>query len=186
MTATGLKAHFSAHILSWVVMCLLFSSHPFPAVAQDKNLQISGTLVNEPCTMNPDNNTLSVAFGSVIEKTLYSDSRTKPVPFKVTLTDCDTSIAKSLNLTFSGTEDAALPGMLAASGDGGKGIAIGIATAEGVSLPVNQTTPAFALQDGTTVINLQAWVEAEPDVIAQQSLISGEFSAVATIDASYP
>lgn len=176
----------SQHTLSVMLMCLLAGFNVMQANALDNNLQISGTLVSEPCTLDADSNTLTVAFGAVIAKSLYRDSRTTPVPFAVTLTDCDTSIAQAVELTFSGTEDAALPGKLAASGEGGTGIAIGIETAEGVELPINTTTPAFALQEGTTAINLQAWVQAEPEAIAQQSLIVGDFSAVATIGASYP
>lgn len=176
----------SRYALSAMLMCSLAGLAASPASAQDNNLQISGTLVSEPCTLDADSNTLTVAFGAVIAKSLYRDSRTTPVPFAVTLTDCDTSIAQAVELTFSGTEDAALPGKLAASGEGGTGIAIGIETAEGVELPINTTTPAFALQEGTTAINLQAWVQAEPEAIAQRSLIAGDFSTVATIGASYP
>lgn len=176
----------SRYTLSAVLMCSLAGLAASPASAQDNNVQISGALVSEPCTLDAGTNTLTIALGSVIAKSLYSDSRTAPVPFIVTLTDCDTAIAKAVELTFNGTEDAALPGKLAASGEGGTGIGIGIATAEGVELPVNQSTPAFALQDGTTAISLQAWVEAEPNAVTQQSLTPGEFSAVATIDASYP
>ncbi|MEN4978167.1 fimbrial protein [Erwinia billingiae] len=183
----SMKEAISRGTLLMMLMCLL-TGLPVPqATAVDyNNLQISGALVSEPCKLDAGNNTLSVAFGSVIAKSLYSDSRTKPVPFAVTLTDCDTSIAQAVNLTFSGIEDAALPGRLAASGEGGTGIGIGIETVEGVELPINQATPVFALQNGTTLINLQAWVQAEPDAIDHQSLIPGEFNAVATLDASYP
>lgn len=157
-----------------------------PARAVDNNLQISGALVSEPCTLDVKGNTLSVDFGTVIEKSLYSDTRTHGVPFTVTLTDCDTSLGSDVNLTFGGEESIPLPGLLVATGAGASGIAIGIETPEGVSLPLNTPTKAFPLQNGTTAIVLQAYVQAEPDAITARSLVPGEFTAAATIDASYP
>lgn len=168
------------------LMCLLVDFNVQQANALDNNLQIGGTLVSEPCTLDVNDNTLLVDFGTVLDNTLYKDTRTLGLPFRVTLTDCDTSLAKSVNLTFSGQESVALPGLLITSGSGATGIAIGIETLDGVALPVNHPTPSYDLQDGTTAINLQAYVQAEPKALEQHSLVPGSFSAVATIDASYP
>lgn len=168
------------------LVCLLAGLRTDQTRAMDNNLQITGALVSEPCTLNVSDNTLSVEFGSVVEKTLYSDTRTHGVPFTVNLTDCDTSLGKLVNLTFSGAESTALPGLLDTTGDGSTGIAVGIETSEGVALPLNQPTQAFDLQDGTTAIVLQAYVQAEPETLSQHNLVPGDFSAVATIDASYP
>ncbi|MEI9482397.1 fimbrial protein [Enterobacter cancerogenus] len=156
------------------------------ASALDNNLQISGTLVTEPCSLDVNNNTLTVDFGTIIEKGLYKDVRTPGFPLTITLTECDISLGKLVNLTFTGAESAALPGYLATTGAGSTGVAIGIETPDGVNLPLNKATPGYALQDGTTQIALQAYVEAEPEAIKNQSLVPGEFSATATIDAEYP
>lgn len=150
------------------------------------HLEISGTLVTEPCILDINDNTLEVEFGTVIEKGLYKDVRTPGVPLTIRLTDCDISIGKTVNLMFTGTESSALPGYLSTTGAGSAGVAIGIETPDGVNLPVNKSTPGFDLQDGTTQITLQAYVEAEPEAIKNQSLVPGTFSATATIDAEYP
>ncbi|ELY4671739.1 fimbrial protein [Cronobacter muytjensii] len=157
--------------------------------ALDNNLQISGTLVTEPCILDVNNNTQTVDFGTVIEKGLYKDIRTPGVPFTITLTECDISLGKTVNLTLTGTESTSLNGYLATTGAGSvgnAGVAIGIETTEGKNLPVNQVITGFTLNDGTTEIVLQAYVQAEPETIKNQSLIPGVFTATATIDAEYP
>lgn len=154
--------------------------------ALDNNLQISGTLVTEPCMLDVNNNTQTVDLGTIIEKGLYKDVRAPGVPFTISLTECDISLGNTVNLTFSGAESTALPGYLTATGTGGSGVAIGIETPEGQNLPVNEEMTGFALNDGTTDIVLQAYVQAEPDAIENQSLVPGAFSATATINAEYP
>lgn len=154
--------------------------------ALDNNLQISGTLVTEPCTLDVNNNTQTVDFGTVIKKGLYKDVRTPGVPFTITLTECDISLGKTVNITLTGAESTLLAGYLATTGTGSAGVAIGIETPDGKKLPVDQSMTGFTLNDGTTEIVLQAYVQAEPDAIKNQSLVPGSFSATATIDAEYP
>lgn len=168
-----------------LLLGLISSEH---TQAMDNNLQISGILVTEPCTLDVNNNTLAVDFGTVIEKGLYKDSRSSEVPFTITLTECDISLGKMVNLTLNGTESKskALAGYLATTGAGSAGIAIGIATPDGKNLPVNKAIKGFTLKKGTTEIILKAYVQAEPDAIRNQSLVPGAFSATATIDAEYP
>ncbi|HDX4051638.1 TPA: fimbrial protein [Enterobacter soli] len=150
------------------------------------NLQIRGVLVNEPCVLDPTENTLTVDFKTVIKKGLYKETRTPAFPFTIRLTDCDTSIGKDVMLTLSGDESTALPGLLTTHGSGSAGIAIGIEMPDKTPIAVNKATAAYALQDDVTEIHLQAFVEAEPDAIKNQTLVAGDFSATATINASYP
>lgn len=170
--------------LLMVVLLLLTTSSAL--AAQSNNLQMDGALVFEPCTLDSTINTLEVDFGTVIKKGLYKDHRTYAVPFVITLTDCDTSLGKIVNLMLSGPESKGLPGYLATTGAGSSGIAVGIETPEGKLLPINQLSPAYKLQDNATIIPLQAYVEAEPDAIKNQTLVAGDFSATATLEASYP
>lgn len=154
--------------------------------ADSNNLQMDGTLVYEPCTLEPVDNTLEVDFGTVIKKELYAENRTNSVPFTITLTDCDTQLGKTVSFTLNGLESQELTGYLAVSGIDSAGIAIGIETPKGEPLPVNQPTSFYSLQDNTTRIALQAFVEAVPEAIKNQSLVSGDFSATATLEATYP
>jgi type 1 fimbria pilin len=171
--------------IAFMGLLMLTTSGMQSANAAD-NLQIKGTLVTEPCVLEPTGNTLAIDFRTVIKKGLYKDKRTPAIPFTIALTECDTSIGKEVMLMLTGDESTALPGMLAPGGSGGTGIAIGIETPDKTPVAVNKKTSTYALQDGLTEIHLQAFVEAEPDAIKNQTLIAGEFSATATISASYP
>lgn len=173
----------SLHIVRIISAMLIVLPGIRTATALDNNLQIGGTLVAEPCNIDSDV-PLEVDFGTVIIKGLYSNIRTAPAPFIINLTECDISLGKDVTLLFRGNENLALPGLLAA--DAMAGIAIGIEQPDGKALPVNQMTPAYKLQNGTTSIALQAYVEAEPQTITDHSLVPGDFTATATIEVAYP
>lgn len=153
--------------------------------ALDNNLQFSGALVSEPCNLDPETSDITVDFQSVVEKYLYLNARTQSIPFVVNLTGCDISLGNKVTLTFKGTENSALPGMLAVTGVA-TGIAVGMETPEGVALPFNQPTPAWNLTSGTNSFKLMAYVAAEPAAIQNQSITPGDFSATATFELAYP
>lgn len=156
-----------------------------PGHARNNNLNITGNLVSEPCSIDTDK-PLEVDFKTVILKTLYSDSRSAALPFNVELKECDTTLGQSVTLTFKGAESGALPGLITAEGAGSSGIAIGMQQPDGTALPFNKPTPAYALEDGTTTITLQAYVQAEPKALADKTLVPGDFSATSTFEVAYP
>lgn len=166
---------------------LLFFSltESMSALATENNLAFNGTLVTEPCNLDPETTDVVVDFGTVIKKGLYLNNRTNAELFSITLTDCDTTLGEKVEMTFKGAESDELPGMLAVAGEA-KGVAIGMATKEGRPLPFNQPVPAMLLNDGTTNLTFQAWVEGEPEAIKDESIISGAFSAIATFEIDYP
>lgn len=155
------------------------------ARAVENNLHFSGALVSEPCNLDPQTTDFKVDFGMVVEKYLYLNTRTKSVPFVVSLTDCDISLGNKAILTFKGTESSALPGLLAVTG-GAAGVAIGMETPDGTALPFNQPTPEYSLANGTNHLTLQAYVQGEPTAIAQQTITPGDFSATAIFELAYP
>lgn len=155
-----------------------------PGYAMNNNLNITGNLVAEPCSIDTDQ-PLEVDFKTLILKSLYRDGRSAAVPFNVELKECDTSLGQSVSLTFRGAESA-LPGLITTEGAGSSGIAIGMQQPDGTALPFNQPTPAYALTDGTTTIALQAYVQADPQAIASQTLVPGDFSATSTFEVAYP
>jgi len=155
------------------------------AQALDNNLHFSGALVSEPCNLDPQTSDISVDFGTVVEKYLYQNTRTLGVPFVVNLTDCDISLGNKVTMTFKGTENSALPGLLVTTG-AATGIAIGMETPEGTALPFNEPTPEYALATGSNQFTLQAYVQGEPAAITQQTITPGDFSAAATFELAYP
>ncbi|WP_426445648.1 fimbrial protein [Siccibacter colletis] len=155
-----------------------------PAQAVENNLHFGGTLVSDPCDLDPETTDLVVDFGSVIEKDLYLHTRTRSVPFVINMINCDTTLGDSVTLTFKGTENDALPGMLAVTGTA-TGIAVALEAQDGTPLPFNRATPSFTLTQGNNSIILQAYVMGEPEAITNQAITPGEFSAIATFEMEY-
>lgn len=173
-----------------VLLTMLFVSVSLcsPMAYADGNLQMDGTLVTEPCTLDPGLNTITVSFGTVIKKGLYREPRSSVQTFKVSLSDCDVSLGHDVTLTFTGEESQAegMSGYLATTGPGSTGIVIGIETQDGSAVAINEPTPAFKLHDGLSEIYFQAYVLATPEAVRNQSLAAGDFSATATLDIDYP
>ncbi|HBH6953692.1 TPA: fimbrial protein [Serratia marcescens] len=150
------------------------------------NLRFSGALVAEPCVIPPGQESIELNFGSVVDKYLYTNQRTPGMPFEINLAECDLSLGKTVIATFNGHESMPLPGLLAlAPGSKSSGIAIGLETTAGEALPINNASARIRLSAGTTVINLQAYVRAEPAAIANKGLVHGDFNAVATFGLEY-
>ncbi|WP_339275235.1 fimbrial protein [Enterobacter asburiae] len=169
-------------LLSILYMAALVSASSFA----QSDVNFSGTLVEDPCTLAPEDSNITVDFGTVILKSLYTNKRTLPKLFALHLIECDTSLGNTVHVTFSGVEDSEQPGLLALDGtSGAKGVALGLATLHGEPLPINQVSKAFALQDGNSVIHLMAYVQASDTAITNKTLVAGDFSAIATFDLSY-
>ncbi|HGM5048249.1 fimbrial protein [Serratia ureilytica] len=145
-----------------------------------------GSLVAEPCTLLPEDESILLDFGTVIDKYLYLNARTHSKPFQLRLMDCDIELGNTLKMTFNGTESMPLPGLLALDGSSqAKGIAIGLETQDGQALPLNQQSRGQEITNGNNVITLQAYIKGEPDAIANKTIERGIFSAIATFALEY-
>lgn len=168
----------------WLGLIALMS----PAFAIENNLQISGQLVAEPCTLSTASSDITLNFGNLVSKYFYQTSRTPGEPFAIVLTECDTALGSSATVTFKGTESAALPGLLVPDDGDTHGIAFGIETNDEMPRPLalNQPSPVYTLANGTNTLMLRGYVQAEPDAIAAHSLTAGAFVATATFQIDYP
>lgn len=165
------------------VMALLLCSQW--SLAAD-NMRLHGALVAEPCVIPPGDETVVLDFDTVIDKYLYMNTRTPGQPFELHLAQCDLSLGKTVKVTFSGNESAALPGLLALNGASqASGIAIGMETAQGEALPVNQQGKAQTLVSGVNILTAHAYVQGEPDALANKSIVRGPFSSVVTFSLEY-
>ena len=171
-------------VMTMLLTTLLSGGVLRPVMAAD-NLKMDGTLVADPCELDPTTTTLEVNFKEVFEKELYLNIRTPPIPFTIRLINCDITLGNQVQFTFSGKESAALPGYLATTGTA-KGIAIGIEDMNGTLMPVNKTGPEMTLDRDSFSLTLQGFVQGEPDAIKNENIIPGDFAATATFEASYP
>ncbi|MEB5742700.1 type 1 fimbrial protein [Klebsiella aerogenes] len=159
---------------------------PGIATAAEDNVKLSGTLVAEPCVIPPGEENVRLEFGTVVDKYLYANQRTKSQPFTIHLTECDPDIAGTVSVTFAGTPSPTLPGLLALdAGSGATGVAIGLETPDGKLLRLGQVTAAVPLEAGENQLVYQAYVQGEPEAIANRNIGRGEFTATANFSLNY-
>ena len=169
-------------VFSTMTACLLASQ-----VQAADNLNFKGVLVAQACTIRPGDELIAVKFSDISASSLYRNTRTPGELFLIHLQDCDTQIADSVTATFSGTENAELPGLLAlATTSAARGIAIGLETAANQLLPLNMPSPAQVLNNGDNVMVFNAYVRGEPSAIANESIRKGRFVANSTFMLAYP
>jgi type 1 fimbria pilin len=167
-------------------VALALALMPGGGQAKDNNLHFDGTLVADPCVLDPKTTEIEVPFGTIVDKYLYLNTRTHSEPFTINLIECDTRLGNSVVVTFRGTESRELPGLLALTGGPASGVAIGLETAGGQALPFNKPVPAMALSDGLTALQFQGYVQGEPTALKNHGIVRGDFKAVATFEIAYP
>nr|WP_261262425.1 fimbrial protein [Serratia fonticola] len=151
-----------------------------------ENVRLHGALVAEPCRILSGEENLRLEFGTVIDKYLYLNQRTRGQLLELYLADCDLSLGNTVRITFNGTENLHLPGLLAIDANSqATGIAIGLETLEGKALPINQSGPKYSLVTESNVITLKAYVQGEPEALENNTIGLGTFSAVATFNLEY-
>ncbi|MBU4630959.1 type 1 fimbrial protein (plasmid) [Pseudomonas sp. BF61] len=154
--------------------------------AKAGNVRLHGALVAEPCVIAPGGETVTLDFGTVMDKDLYANQRTHGQPFDIHLTACDASLGKTVRVTFSGIENPHLAGLLAIDGGSqAKGIAIGMETPAGQKLPLNKPDEGVRLVNGSNTLTMLAFVQGEPAAIASKTIERGPFSAIATFSLEY-
>ncbi|WP_064540185.1 fimbrial protein [Buttiauxella ferragutiae] len=150
------------------------------------NVSFHGALVAEPCVIPPGEESLELDFGTVIEKYLYLNERTHGKQFELHLAECDLSLGSTVQVKFIGNENPNLPGLLALdAASQASGIAIGLETPEGKPLAVNLAGQKYPLAKGSNLIAFKAYVQGEPDAIANEAIERGPFSTVATFSLEY-
>ncbi|HBE9078277.1 MULTISPECIES: fimbrial protein [Serratia] len=150
------------------------------------NVRFRGALVADPCTLRVTDENINIDFGSIVEKYLYINTRTLGVPLVLHLDDCDLSLGNMVKLTFSGTENSRLNGLLAISGASQtSGIGIGIETQQGNKVAINTGSYNQGLISGNNTISLRTYVQGEPDAISQKTINPGDFTASATFLLEY-
>ncbi len=175
-------------IIKLVVFCALIMMRAEDVFADSTAppLTVKVNILTEPCVIPPGEENISLDFGTVVSKYLYDYARTKSEPFYIHLTQCDTNIAGTVKVTFEGTEDATLPGMLALSAEStAQGVGIGFESPDGIQQKLNQSGPVHVLNNGDNRIDMSAFVQAEPDALQNKKIQEGAFTATAIFKLDY-
>lgn len=172
-------------------LCMVASVNISPLYAAETEgtqMNFHGTLVNEPCTVAPGDESITLDFGTVIDDYLYLNTRTHSQPFTIHLQDCDIDGWPgdgSVTVRFSGVQSSELPGYLAMS-NAAMGAVIGMEQEDGSFLPLDQTSVPITLSNGGVGLNFKAFVEGEPTALQNKTIVKGAFSATATFYLEYP
>lgn len=156
------------------------------ADAISNNVEITGNLVTEPCSLDVNSQLIPISYGNIVAKYFYRTPRMPGLEFSIKLIDCDISLGTQATVTFIGAESDALPGFLIPDDGDTHGIAFGIETMDGTFVPVNQDSPIFSLSDGTNELKLKGFIQAEQDAIDKQTILTGPFTSTATFEITYP
>lgn len=168
------------------VLCFLGAANT--CYAGDTTVRLHGTLATDACLIAPEDKSLEVDFGMIVDKALYQHQRWISKIFTIHLIDCDVRLGNYVQITFKGDESTALPGMLAVK-PAEMGIAIGIETMSGQKILINRDdNSGMYVQDvsnGTTMLVFRGWVQGEPESLSDKTVQRGIFNAVATFHLEY-
>lgn len=149
------------------------------------NLHFTGALVQEACTLRPGDEELHIELGETPDKYLYLNQRTRGKPFSLHLENCDPALGSTLEITFSGNESTALPGLLTPdAGSQARGIALGLETPQGKALLFNQPI-SYSVQSGDNQLDFVSYVAGEPEAIENKNIVKGIFTVSGTFSITY-
>lgn len=156
------------------------------AVGAADNMRFHGALVFEACDIQTGDEAQDISLGMTPDRDLYSNQRTQGKSVQIRLVNCDTTVGSNVTATFIGTENAALPGLLAFdAGSTAAGVAVGLETSGGRLLPLNMAGDRLPLNTGANVITFKAFLQGEPAALANRNITQGSFAATTTFMLDY-
>lgn len=171
-------------IIAAVLLLAVLPSAPAmaKAVLIGGDLRFEGEVVAYPCSVAPESERVPVNFGEISTKSLYINGKSIPVPFSIRLQDCNPGLLNTVSVTFSGDENPNLANHLAikaTAGGNASGVGIGLLEADNTPVRLGVPTTPVTIGDSVMQLDLQAFVEAEPDALSKGTLTAGPFSATA-------
>lgn len=143
----------------------------------------TGSIIDAPCSINPDTVDQTVNLGEVSNKTLENGGTSSPRPFDIKLENCDTTGLKdkTVTTTFSGTASAANPDLLAIAGTA-SGASIAITQDGNTPIKLGQPGNATQVTSPNTPLHFAAYLKGDG---ASATIVPGDFTSVANFTLSY-
>ena len=157
----------------------------YQVLAATNNVKITGSLVNTPCVVMPENKNIEVDFGDIRLLDIYDLGFEFPrKELVLVLSNCDLTIAKKLKVKFSGSEHRELTGFLAlnnADANSGLGIGIELANGNSTQMKINQFSSLMPIiQSGKNELKFNTFIKATPSAISNREIKAGHIAATAT------
>lgn len=175
--------------LSTIAAALMMSSvvHAETTTLTGGTIHFTGSLVNAACAVSTESEDMTVNLGQYRTASFSAAGDTSTnIPFTISLTDCDTSVATTAAVAFSGQVDATNPDLLAVSSSSNSASATGV----GIEILDGQSSPVPA--DGATFSNAYALIDGDNDLkfsahymATSATVTAGEANADATFIMQY-
>lgn len=178
--------------VGWMPMSVaLYFCSALPSIslaANSNDIQYSGTLIVLPCTVDPIYENFGVDFGGNINSKdlLEGQRRYSKEDILFHLMDCDTSLGSTISARFSGVSTTSNGLLNVDVGSQASGIAVGLETPSGVSLPINdaQVEPVMPITNGEMTIRIRSYLQAVEGATIE-TMVPGFFTATLTYTLVY-
>lgn len=176
-------------IKSAVSLFLLLSPSAFAATELiGGDMEFKGVVVAHGCTIVAGDENKVVDFKQISASDLYSNKKSEPVAFSISLENCSRDIYKSVTITLDGKEHPTMPNHLAVVGTGSenpKSIGIAFTDVKRNVIQLKKPSSTRLLNNKRIQFDFMAYVEASPSALRNQTLLTGPFQAQATYTLNY-
>lgn len=143
----------------------------------------TGSIIDAPCSINPDSIDQTVNLGQVSNVALKASSNSGtsvPRNFEIKLENCDVATLKTVKTTFTGA-DGVIDGSLGITGTA-KGASIILTNGDGDQIKLGEASAARTLQNGNNTLLFSAYLQGDG---AEAVITPGDFTAVADFTLAY-
>ncbi|MBU4684083.1 type 1 fimbrial protein [Cedecea davisae] len=145
-------------------------------------VNFSGSIVDAPCSMDPNTADQTVELGATSNLHLSNGSTSTPKPFKILLEGCSGETLGTVMTTFKGLQADEDDTLLRLSGSA-SGAAISINDDKGVQIKMGEASPAYNLVAGNNELNFSANLKGFGT--EEKPVVSGDFTATADFTLEY-
>lgn len=159
-----------------------FASAAAPTADQGHGtVTFTGSIIDSPCSINPDSVDQTVNLGEVSSTALKDGGTSSPKPFQIKLENCDvSSLAKgTVATTFTGASGA--DGRLGIDGVA-KGASIALTDGAGKLIVLGTPSAPQTVQNGNNTLEFAAYLQGDN---ASDGVVPGDFHSVANFTLAY-
>ena len=151
-------------------------------VAHANTVTFTGSIIDSPCSINPDDVDQTVDLGQVAARELATGGTSTPRNFTIRLENCDlTSLTNgTVTTTFTGSESTAVPDTLGISGDASNAGVV-ITNGDGAAVTLGQASTPQILQAGDNTLLYSAYLKGA----AAAAAVPGKSTAIADYTLAY-
>ena len=168
------------------IISMASSSVAFAADQGHGKITFNGSIIDSPCSLAPESEDQTIPLGQISNVLLKNggsnDGQSTPRNFDIKLENCDTTTAKTVTATFTGTPSAYDADSLGVTGTAG-GVSVVMTDGSGKKIKLGQPTDARPIQDGSNTLMFSAYVQGGG---ASAAITEGQFSTVTDFTLAYP